>query len=135
MAHNPVWLQKETRRTQHLLQLRAHLLQGTLLPKKPVEVRRKERFEASRRSKLVSRHVTLPSFLPVEMYVHNIKNERVGIVRLDRKVFNHEVRKDILQRVVQWQLAGRRAGTHKNLGRSEVRGTTRKPIPQKKSGM
>jgi large subunit ribosomal protein L4 len=44
------------------------------------------------------------------------------------------VRRDILARVVDWQLAKRRAGTHKTKGISEVSGTTRKPYKQKGTG-
>jgi large subunit ribosomal protein L4 len=44
------------------------------------------------------------------------------------------MRKDILARVVQWQLAKRRAGTHKTKGISDIQGTTKKPWKQKGTG-
>ena len=44
------------------------------------------------------------------------------------------VRRDILARVVNWQLAKRRAGTHKTKGISEISGTTKKPYKQKGTG-
>jgi large subunit ribosomal protein L4 len=44
------------------------------------------------------------------------------------------VRRDILARVVNWQLAKRRAGTHKVKGVSEISGTTKKPYKQKGTG-
>jgi large subunit ribosomal protein L4 len=44
------------------------------------------------------------------------------------------MRKDIVARVVQWQLAKRRAGTHKTKGISDIQGTTKKPWKQKGTG-
>ena len=41
---------------------------------------------------------------------------------------------DIIARVVHWQLAKRRAGTHKTKGMGEVSGTTKKPYKQKGTG-
>jgi large subunit ribosomal protein L4 len=49
-------------------------------------------------------------------------------------VFGVEVRRDILARAVNWQLAKRRAGTHKVKTRKEVSGTTKKPFRQKGTG-
>jgi large subunit ribosomal protein L4 len=49
-------------------------------------------------------------------------------------VFAAPVRKDILQRCVVWQLARRRAGTHKSKGRSEVKATSKKVWAQKGTG-
>ena len=45
-----------------------------------------------------------------------------------------EPRKDLLQRVVVWQLAKRRAGTHKVLTRAEVNRTKKKLYKQKGTG-
>ena len=39
-----------------------------------------------------------------------------------------------MARVVHWQLAKRRAGTHKTKGMGEVHGTTKKPYKQKGTG-
>ena len=49
-------------------------------------------------------------------------------------VFGAEVREDIISRVVNWQLANRRAGTHKTKTIAEVSGTTKKPYKQKGTG-
>ena len=43
-------------------------------------------------------------------------------------------RADIMARVVHWQQAKRRAGTHKVKGMGEVQGTTKKPYRQKGTG-
>ena len=61
-------------------------------------------------------------------------NENVGSVELSDGVFGVDVRSDILSRVVNWQLANRRAGTHKTKTIAEVSGTTKKPYKQKGTG-
>ncbi len=60
--------------------------------------------------------------------------KKTGSVDLSDDIFGAEVRGDILQRVVRWQLAKRQAGTHKAKIRSEVHGTTKKPFRQKGTG-
>jgi large subunit ribosomal protein L4 len=57
-----------------------------------------------------------------------------GQIKLDESIFGMEPRRDILQRVVRWQLANRRTGNHKAKTRSEVSGTTKKPFRQKGNG-
>lgn len=57
-----------------------------------------------------------------------------GSVELPDAVFGLDPRKDILQRMVTYQLAKRQQGTHKTKGRSEVTGTTKKFVNQKGSG-
>ena len=64
----------------------------------------------------------------------NLDNETVGEIDLDDSVFAVEVRRDLLARTVNWQLAKRRTGTHKVKGRSEVSATSRKPFRQKGTG-
>ena len=49
-------------------------------------------------------------------------------------VFAQTPRADIMARVVHWQLAKRRAGTHRTKGMGEVSGTTKKPYKQKGTG-
>src|SRR5215471_2611830 len=66
--------------------------------------------------------------------VRNLDNEEVGDIELADEVFGLPVRRDVLARVVNWQLAKRRAGTHKTKGISEIRGTTKKPYRQKGTG-
>ncbi len=64
----------------------------------------------------------------------NLENKNVGTIELDESIFGLEVRPDILHRVVVWQLAKRRAGTHLTKGRSDVALTPAKPFKQKGSG-
>ena len=55
-------------------------------------------------------------------------------VDLSDAVFGVEIRADILTRMINWQRAKRRAGTHKVKTIGEIRGTTAKPWRQKGSG-
>jgi len=66
--------------------------------------------------------------------VINLDNKKVGDIDLDDAIFGVDVRRDILARAVNWQLAKRRAGTHKTKGRSEVSGSNIKPFRQKGTG-
>jgi len=60
--------------------------------------------------------------------------EKAGSVELDEAIFAVAPRADILHRVVNWQLAKRRAGTHKAKGRSEVKTSGAKIFRQKGTG-
>ncbi|MDE1147528.1 MAG: 50S ribosomal protein L4 [Azospirillaceae bacterium] len=66
--------------------------------------------------------------------VKNLKNEQVGEIELDDAVFGLPARADLLARMVNWQLAKRRQGSHKTKGISEISGTTKKPWKQKGTG-
>ena len=70
----------------------------------------------------------------MKLTVRNIDNEEVGDIELADEIFGLPIRRDILARVVNWQLAKRRAGTHKTKGISEIRGSTKKPYKQKGTG-
>ncbi len=60
--------------------------------------------------------------------------KKAGDIDLDDGIFGLPERGDILQRVVVWQLAKRRAGTHKVQSRGEVTGTTKRIGKQKGGG-
>ena len=66
--------------------------------------------------------------------VTTLENEAAGDITLDDAVFGLPVRKDLLARMVNWQLAKRRQGTHNTKTRAEVRGSTRKLFRQKGTG-
>lgn len=66
--------------------------------------------------------------------VHNLDNQPVGDIELADEIFALPVRKDLLARMVNYQLAKRRAGTHKVKTRGEVQGSTRKLYKQKGTG-
>ncbi len=66
--------------------------------------------------------------------VTTLDAKKAGDIDLDDGVFGLPERADILQRVVVWQLAKRRAGTHKVQSRGEVTGTTKRIGRQKGGG-
>ena len=57
-----------------------------------------------------------------------------GTVALPDEIFGLEPRADILQRMIRWQLAKRRAGTHRTKMRGEISATTAKMYNQKGTG-
>jgi large subunit ribosomal protein L4 len=57
-----------------------------------------------------------------------------GEIDLKDEIFGLTPRADLIQRVVVWQLAKRRAGTHKTKTRGEVNRTTKKVYRQKGTG-
>jgi large subunit ribosomal protein L4 len=71
----------------------------------------------------------------MQLKVTSLDNKQVGDIDLADEVFGLEhVRRDILARMVNWQLAKRRAGTHKTKGVTEIQGTKKKPWAQKGTG-
>jgi large subunit ribosomal protein L4 len=60
--------------------------------------------------------------------------EKAGSIELDKAIFALEARPDILHRIVNWQLAKRRAGTHAVQFRSDVSLTGKKAYAQKGTG-
>ncbi len=72
--------------------------------------------------------------MAIEIKSVDMAAKAAGKVALDESVFGLPVRADILHRVVRWQLAKRRAGTHKTRGMAEIKGTSRKPWKQKGTG-
>jgi large subunit ribosomal protein L4 len=66
--------------------------------------------------------------------VLNLDNKASGEIDLNDAIFGLEPRIDLIQRVVVWQLAKRRAGTHKVLTRGEVNRTKKKVYNQKGTG-
>jgi len=70
----------------------------------------------------------------MQVQIRNLAAEEVGSVELADAIFGVEVRADILHRVVLWQLAKRRAGTHKVKTRAEIARTGAKLYKQKGTG-
>ena len=66
--------------------------------------------------------------------VLNLDNKSSGEIDLIDAIYGLEPRVDLIQRVVVWQLAKRRAGTHKVLTRGEVNRTKKKVYKQKGTG-
>lgn len=70
----------------------------------------------------------------MEYDIKTLDNGSAGTVSLPEELFGATPRADIMARVVHWQLARRRAGTHRTKGMGEVSGTTKKPFRQKGTG-
>jgi large subunit ribosomal protein L4 len=70
----------------------------------------------------------------MKVSVKTLDNKAAGDVTLADAVFGIEPRADIMARVVNWQLAKRRAGTHKVQIRSEIARTGAKLFRQKGTG-
>ena len=70
----------------------------------------------------------------MKVAVKTIDNKDAGEITLDKEIFGVEIRKDLLHRMVNYQLAKRRSGTHKVQTREDVTGTGKKPWKQKGTG-
>ena len=70
----------------------------------------------------------------MQIDITTLDNGSAGTIELPDEIFAIAPRPDIMARVVHWQQAKRRAGTHKIKGMGEVQGTTKKPYKQKGTG-
>jgi large subunit ribosomal protein L4 len=70
----------------------------------------------------------------MELKLQSFDGDASGSVQLSDAIFGLEPRPDILQRCVVWQLAKRRAGTHKVKDRAEIWRTGKKMYRQKGTG-
>lgn len=70
----------------------------------------------------------------MQIEIKTLDGGSAGSAELPDELFAAAPRADIIARVVHWQLAKRRSGTHKVKGMGEVSGTTKKPYKQKGTG-
>lgn len=71
----------------------------------------------------------------MKLDIKNLDGKTVGNLDLSASVFGiAAIRRDLLARVVAWQLAKRRSGNHKTKTISEIAGTTKKAYKQKGTG-
>jgi len=70
----------------------------------------------------------------MQMEITTLDKTSAGSAELPDEIFATVPRADIMARVVHWQLAKRRAGTHKTKEIGDVQGTTKKPYAQKGTG-
>lgn len=70
----------------------------------------------------------------MKIAVKTLEGKDSGEITLDKSIFGVEVRNDLLHRMVNYQLAKRRAGTHAAQTRDKVSGTGKKPWSQKGTG-
>ncbi len=72
--------------------------------------------------------------MAIKCKVVDLANKAAGEISLNESVFGLDVRKDLLARMVNWQLAKRRAGTRKVKDRGEISGSNHKLYRQKGTG-
>jgi large subunit ribosomal protein L4 len=70
----------------------------------------------------------------MKVAVFDVNYNETGVIDLNDETFGVSPRRDILSRVVRWQLAKRRAGTHQTKTISVVSGSGKKIVRQKGSG-
>jgi large subunit ribosomal protein L4 len=70
----------------------------------------------------------------MDLKVTTLDGQDAGSVTVSKDIFGLEPRNDIIQRCVVWQLAKRRAGTHKVKNRAEIARTGKKAHAQKGTG-
>jgi large subunit ribosomal protein L4 len=70
----------------------------------------------------------------VKVDITSLDGKKAGSIELNEAIFGLEPRPDILARMVRYQLAKRRAGTHKTKGRAEIARTGKKMYRQKGTG-
>jgi large subunit ribosomal protein L4 len=70
----------------------------------------------------------------MQVEITTLDKTSAGSAELPDEIFAATPRPDIMARVVHWQLAKRRAGTHSTKGMNDVSGTTKKPYRQKGTG-
>ena len=70
----------------------------------------------------------------MELKMTTLDGKAAGSVTLSEEIFGLEPRKDLIHRCINWQLAKRRAGTHKVKGRAEIWRTGKKISRQKGGG-
>jgi large subunit ribosomal protein L4 len=70
----------------------------------------------------------------VKIDITSFDGENAGSLELDDAIFGLAPREDLIARMVRYQLAKRRVGTHQTLGRSNIARTGKKLYKQKGTG-
>jgi large subunit ribosomal protein L4 len=70
----------------------------------------------------------------VKLDITSLDGVSAGSIDLDDAIFGLAPREDLIARMVRYQLAKRRAGTHQTLGRSDIARTGKKIYKQKGTG-
>jgi large subunit ribosomal protein L4 len=70
----------------------------------------------------------------VKIDVTSFDGQTAGSIELSDEVFGLEPRADLIFRMIRWQLAKRRAGTHAVKNRAEIARTGKKMYKQKGTG-
>jgi len=70
----------------------------------------------------------------MKLAITTLEGKEAGSLDVSDEIFGLDPRADILHRMVRWQLAKRRAGTHAVKNRSDIARTTKKMYKQKGTG-
>ena len=70
----------------------------------------------------------------LKIKVYNLDNKEVEDIQLSKEVFGQEVKKEVVAKLVNWQLAKKRKGNHKVKERNEIVGSNAKIYKQKGTG-
>lgn len=70
----------------------------------------------------------------MDLTVTTLEGKDAGKISLSDAIFGLDPRKDLIQRVVRWQLAKKQQGGHKTLSRSDIARTGAKMFKQKGTG-
>lgn len=70
----------------------------------------------------------------MDIKITTLDGQEAGSISLSDAIFGLEPRADLIHRCIVWQLAKRRAGTHKVKNRSEINRTGKKMYAQKGTG-
>ena len=70
----------------------------------------------------------------LKIKVYTLDNKEVEDVNLSKDVFGQEVKQEVVAKLVNWQLAKKRQGSHKVKERNEITGSNSKIYKQKGTG-
>ncbi len=70
----------------------------------------------------------------LKIKVYNLDNKEIEDIQLSKEVFGQEVKKEVVAKLVNWQLAKKRKGNHKVKERNEIAGSNAKIYKQKGTG-
>ena len=70
----------------------------------------------------------------LKIKVYSLDNKEVEDIQLSKEVFGQEVKKEVVAKLVNWQLAKKRKGNHKVKERNEIAGSNAKIYKQKGTG-
>ena len=70
----------------------------------------------------------------MKIQVKNLSNKALEEIELDDEIFGVKHKASVIARVINWQRAKARAGTHKTKEIWDISGTTKKPYKQKGTG-
>lgn len=70
----------------------------------------------------------------MKLPLYNLLEESPTSIDVPDGLFATKPHRDVIERVVRWQLLKRQTGHHRTLGIGDVRGSTAKPHKQKKTG-